>query len=665
MRNILIPIALLLLSQLYGCGGRSSVVETEEFIKQVDSLLRPTDLPEIDRRMAQAADSSVYYVWMTQKSYIYATMGNDSGYLLAKKCVNYFNHTASTPRLKSFEATAWDILARGYAAKGMADSAETAFIKSYETSMASDDKRRAANQCSEAITIFANDQNKIGKWLRRGLFLADSLNMSLSKKNLLLTNLAILYQSVGDYDNAVKTMKDVYADIDSISNPTSRLYSVSIYGDLCNINNDYHKAYEVLSEGVSWAEKQGIGKEALPNIIRLNLADTYIHLDSTAKAKQMLDTAVVALKPIIDQTEQFQYYINTLLIDINVKENKLAEAAKIIQNAPKNSTEAVYKKNRMKALGNYYIKAGDYKSALANLEEFKEYEDSLKETYHHYQAEEMETAFRTDTLEMRKQMLEQEKKVSETRNILFFFIALATIIILGLILTVKSSKWKRLKEKGEKENMKLKLEKARSYISPHFILNVLNNEIDEAQKERESRLMQLVKLIRHNIDNAREEMVTLREELEFVNEYVELAKPMLGKEFTYNTIINDPNLLDTVKVPSMFIQNLVENAINHGLKAKQGEKRLTVSVKEEQGRALITVEDNGKGFDVRKSTAEKSSRLGLSIIRNSIALMNRFSETRQLDFDIINIKDDNKNITGCKSILYITINRVNDSEATE
>jgi LytS/YehU family sensor histidine kinase len=89
--------------------------------------------------------------------------------------------------------------------------------------------------------------------------------------------------------------------------------------------------------------------------------------------------------------------------------------------------------------------------------------------------------------------------------------------------------------------------------------------------------------------------VSLPEEIEMVNTYLELEKLRLGNRLTYH--IRMPDNADHVRLPGMLIQPLVENAIKHGIAPKVEGGNLKVEVHLDQNRCHILVEDDGVGWD--------------------------------------------------------------------
>ena len=85
----------------------------------------------------------------------------------------------------------------------------------------------------------------------------------------------------------------------------------------------------------------------------------------------------------------------------------------------------------------------------------------------------------------------------------------------------------------------------------------------------------------------------------------------------------------------MFIQIPVENAIKHGLRQKEGEKRLSISIQKEEASTIIRIQDNGGGFSAPRSNTDNTG-LGLKIITQTICMLNENNKVK-LDLSIHNI----------------------------
>ncbi len=227
--------------------------------------------------------------------------------------------------------------------------------------------------------------------------------------------------------------------------------------------------------------------------------------------------------------------------------------------------------------------------------------------------------------------------------------ALLLVVIMGMLV------WSMYQHKRYLETrlemIQLRLMNARQRISPHFIFNLLNAYIAKLGPEESEQLTMLAHLLRANIDLTRKTFVTLGEELDFVERYVELERQMCGMDFDFTIDAPDKQLLEQTKLPSMMIQIITENAILHGLKKKEGEKRLCIKVEDLGTQVRICVCDNGPGFDIRSDYGERA-RTGLNIIRSTVSTLNMENGKTKIRFDIKNENGGRVSLTIAKDIKY-------------
>jgi len=93
---------------------------------------------------------------------------------------------------------------------------------------------------------------------------------------------------------------------------------------------------------------------------------------------------------------------------------------------------------------------------------------------------------------------------------------------------------------------------------------------------------------------SQEQFVTLREELEAIDEYLDIEAVRFGPKLHIEKAI-DADTLDVV-LPSMLLQPLVENSIKHGLSPKIGTGRITIRSTRQDGHAIIDIIDDGVGL---------------------------------------------------------------------
>lgn len=103
----------------------------------------------------------------------------------------------------------------------------------------------------------------------------------------------------------------------------------------------------------------------------------------------------------------------------------------------------------------------------------------------------------------------------------------------------------------------------------------------------------------------------------------------------------------------MFIQILVENSIKHGLKRREGTKRIRVAVAKGDADCTITVTDNGTGFDIRRSDPS-STKTGMKVIRNTINIINHENK-RKIRLGVRNLEAADGSIAGCEVKLVMPL----------
>lgn len=138
----------------------------------------------------------------------------------------------------------------------------------------------------------------------------------------------------------------------------------------------------------------------------------------------------------------------------------------------------------------------------------------------------------------------------------------ATMIILSM-------RWQHSEEarlEAEAARSEAELRNLRSQINPHFLLNTLNNiyalTAFDTQRAQDA-IQQLSKLLRHMLYDNQQSEVAMKDEIQFLENYINLMKIRLsqGVDVQFNTTVADPDL----RVPPLLFISLVENAFKHGV----------------------------------------------------------------------------------------------------
>ena len=192
-----------------------------------------------------------------------------------------------------------------------------------------------------------------------------------------------------------------------------------------------------------------------------------------------------------------------------------------------------------------------------------------------------------------------------------------------------------------KEMEELKMTALQSQMNPHFLfnsLNSINNFIIKSDVEKASDyITKFSKLIRVILNSSSSPTSTLSDELEILALYVKLEQMRVSGGFEYIVKVDDTLSLENIKVPPLFLQPFIENAIWHGIMKVEGEKIIELTIKEEDNNVLCIVEDNGIGINKAKELSHMSQKrkfFGAEATENRIRILYQNKDVHILTKDI-------------------------------
>jgi two-component system, LytTR family, sensor kinase len=201
-------------------------------------------------------------------------------------------------------------------------------------------------------------------------------------------------------------------------------------------------------------------------------------------------------------------------------------------------------------------------------------------------------------------------------------VILATVLAVATPIKIwNSARIEHRLQEQETLLMAAKIEALKSQINPHFLFNTLTSITSLIRSEPDTARMLIIKLsaLLRRLMRSHEHFVSLREELESVDEYLDIEVVRFGSTLRVKKDIA-ADTLDLI-VPSMILQPLVENAIKHGLARKIGPGSLTLRATRAGGRAVIEVEDDGMGFLLERLDQPMSSGIGLANVRERLRVI--------------------------------------------
>lgn len=208
----------------------------------------------------------------------------------------------------------------------------------------------------------------------------------------------------------------------------------------------------------------------------------------------------------------------------------------------------------------------------------------------------------------------------------------------------------------------IEMQALRAQMNPHFIFNCLNSInryiVKSDQATASLYLTRFAKLIRLILDNSNNKSVTLSNELEALQLYLEMESIRFEKQFCYHIQLADGLQPDTIYVPPLIIQPYVENAIWHGLLHLDKPGELNIAIRKAAPNVLeCCIRDNGIGREKAaalksKSAATKKS-LGMRLTEDRLALLNR-GDGVHASVEVQDLIEDGRSV-GTRVILKIPV----------
>ena len=280
-------------------------------------------------------------------------------------------------------------------------------------------------------------------------------------------------------------------------------------------------------------------------------------------------------------------------------------------------TKNIYQERMMyDRLYETYKAKDDPKEALQYLEKFRVLNDSLINTENSDAINEMEAKYNKFQDQQVIKDLAQQKRM---------YLLLAITGLLTLVALVFFIRQQSLKNKKNILETEQRLNRAR--MNPHFFFNALTTLQKFALRDNDGQalatnLSRFSNIMRETLESTYKEYVTVEQEMEFLNEYLEVQKIRFPKTFSYAITAADELETNELLIPSMIIQPFVENSIEHGFVGIDYPGDITIHFDKKDKEVMIQIKDNGKGLTTTpKENNEHISRAS-QIIKDRIYLLN-------------------------------------------
>jgi len=304
-------------------------------------------------------------------------------------------------------------------------------------------------------------------------------------------------------------------------------------------------------------------------------------------------------------------------------------------------------------LAELYENAGNQSMAVYFLKEYILFHDSVFKIETHRQLSEMQALHESQQQQMTIRQLNQENELNIYRanRSEYVIISLGAIVIIILLFVVLFIRQVQLR--NQQSAMLNQQQLFRVQMNPHFIFNSLTH-IQHYIFARDPMkagkyLAVFAKLMRNILEHSRCDQITLREEIETISRYLELQQLRFENKLVYELIVDESLDQDLTEIPPMLAQPFIENAIEHGIRNKEGRGSVFVRIFTRDHAIVFEIEDDGIGRKKAALLKEKKqhNHQSTAVILTQSRLQNLWGKKKPNDiFEIRDLYDLNGSPAG-------------------
>ncbi|WP_034060913.1 tetratricopeptide repeat-containing sensor histidine kinase [Lacinutrix jangbogonensis] len=382
-------------------------------------------------------------------------------------------------------------------------------------------------------------------------------------------NIGAVYEAHDKLDDALESYFKSLEYNENIDSDIGRIICKNSIGGVYVKQNKPEAALEIIEPTIALAEEKGDKFYIASAYITLGWAQSQLGKNKLSKANLEKGLAVAEDYNLISSVAS----ANKQLSKLNEKLGYSSLALKQYQTAVSLEQSIINKENAQ------YVNSVRF-----------EYETEKKNNQIKFLAKQNELA---------NLKLDKNRKTAFTTIVALFFLVAVLFFF---------NRHKRLK--NEKKILTLEQDMLRSQMNPHFIFNSLNSiKLYIINNEKENAVYYLnkfSKLIRKILIASTEKEISLAEELETMDLYMNIENIRFSNQIKYSHSVDKDINIESIKVPSLVLQPFLENALWHGLSSKKEDKIMTIHVSKKTSEFVtISITDNGIGRKAAAKIKEK------------------------------------------------------------
>jgi anti-sigma regulatory factor (Ser/Thr protein kinase) len=247
------------------------------------------------------------------------------------------------------------------------------------------------------------------------------------------------------------------------------------------------------------------------------------------------------------------------------------------------------------------------------------------------------------------------------KNGVFWAVIVLALFIISFFILETRNRQKRQaaveKVITEKKLTELEMQALKAQINPHFVFNCLNSIkgfiFDKDFKQADKYLDKFSDLMRSTIDNSDASIISLQNEISYLDNYLQLEKLRFEDKFNYKIEVSADVDKENCFVPAMLLQPYVENAIRHGMRfLEKRDGLINIHVSAENNFLVCEIDDNGIG---REKAAALKSKMHIEYQGKGMNISRRRAELYNIQQEVTDKKDEHGQAAGTTITIKIPL----------
>ncbi|GAB3217978.1 tetratricopeptide repeat protein [Algoriphagus aestuariicola] len=291
------------------------------------------------------------------------------------------------------------------------------------------------------------------------------------------------------------------------------------------------------------------------------------------------------------------------------------------------------------ALSSSLERSGDFRESLAAFRKFSQFQDSIfndenerkllrSKIGYEFEAREKQL---TASFETDRKLLEAEREQERLKAGLYLALAIGIVLVAVLVIFLlrMQAKSKRVKLESEfrARSAELELKALKAQMNPHFIFNALSSIssflLKNQPEEADRYLTRFSRLIRRILEYSDRAEITLSEEVGLLKDYIAIEALRLGKKVDFSIVLEEGVDGDSLLMPPLILQPLVENSLWHGIANTSSDGEIILKVFRQESSYLLVLRDNGAGLREAVQVEQKHQSMGMYLVESRLESLHR------------------------------------------